>query len=261
MLATLEPEALEAEELEPVDELELEELADEEELAPPLASAAPAAPQATPGLSAQALLLPLARALRAPLRAVRTYAGLVDQRPDDASLRRELHDLVERDLGGLDETLQRVERFARFGAPVPRAFPLAALLGAELDARASAARAKTLVVLRELDAQAPPCLADESQVRFAIGALLDLAVRLVPAGGDLYLGSAYHAKRDERPPGHRILLRFHSPEDVLAGPLDDADGGFLEVVLARNLFERAGASFALDASGAQDNLVLIELPG
>jgi signal transduction histidine kinase len=205
--------------------------------------------------------LSLTRALRAPLRAVRTYAGLVEQRPDDATLRRELRELVERDLGGLDDTLQRVERFARFGPPSPHAFSLAALLAGELDARQAAARAKTLVVLRELDVQAPQCIADEAQIRFAIGALLDLAIHLVPPGGDLYLGSAYHTKRDGHASGHRILLRFHSPEEVLAGPLDESEAGFLEVVLARELFARAGASFALDASGAQDNLVLIELPG
>jgi hypothetical protein len=82
--------------------------------------------------------------------------------------------------GGLEETLQRVERFARLGPPEPRPFDLAAALGAELDARQSAARLKSLVVLRELDAQAPPLVADESQVRLAIRSLLDLALRLGP---------------------------------------------------------------------------------
>ena len=81
----------------------------------------------------------------------------------------------------------------------------------------------------------------------------------MPRGGDIYLGSAWSKKRDE--PAHRILLRFHSPEDVLTGPLDDPDAAFVEVVMARDLFARAGGSFAVDASGAQDNVILVELPG
>ena len=116
-------------------------------------------------------------------------------------------------------------------------------------------------MLRELDAQAPPLIADESQVRLAIRSLLDLALRLVPQGGDLYLGSAWRPKGEGSAAGHRILLRFHSPEEVLTGPSGEPDGEFLEVVIARDLFERSGGSFAIDASGAQDNVILVQLPG
>jgi len=221
----------------------------------------PSPPPASAGLSPRELVIPLAQAIRAPLRAFRTYASLVEQRPDDPHVRRELRTLVEQDLGGLEDTLQRVERFARLGAPVPRPFDLAAALGAELDARQSDARAKSLVVLRELDALAPPLVADEAQLRLALRALLDLALRLVPQGGDLYLGSAWRPKGEGRTPGHRILLRFHSPEDVLTGPAGVADSDLLDVVIAREIVARAGGSFAIDASGAQDNVILVELPG
>ncbi len=243
------------------DELE-EEIALEDEVedelprppAPPVTHA-----QTEPGV--RELLAPLAHEIRKPLRAVRTYASLVEQRPNDASVRHELSKLVEEDLGGVDETLQRVERFVRFGAPNPRPFELAPALAAELDARQSLARARELVVLRELDFEAPPLVADEAQIRFALAALLDRALRLVPRGGDVYLGSAWNRKRDGRPAGHRILLRFHSPEDVLASPLDESEAAFVEVVMARDLFARAGGTFAIDASGPQDNVILVELPG
>ena len=279
MLATIEPRELapsKPAEPEP-DELDEERLtphasaAPEEpvleldpEPEPELAAApAPAPPPKTgwsePGL--RELLLPLAHELRKPLRAVRTYAGLVEQRPGDAAVRRELRTLVEEDLGSVDETLQRLERYLRLGPPEPRPFDLAPALASELDQRQSAARARELVVLRELDFDAPPLVADEAQIRFAIGALLDRALRLVPRGGDVYLGSAWTRKREGRPAGHRILLRFHSPEDVLAGPLDDAESAFVEVVIARDLFARANGTFAVDASGPQDNVILVELPG
>jgi DNA-binding NtrC family response regulator len=258
MLATFAPASdmpTHAPEMESESEPEIE-LEDELEPGPlPAPAQMPAAP------SLRDILAPLAQEIRKPLRAVRTYASLVEQRPNDVSVRRELRTLVEEDLGGVDETLQRVERFVRFGAPSPRPFDLAAALASELDARHSLARARELVVLRELDFEAPPLVADEAQIRFAIGALLDRALRLVPRGGDVYLGSSWNRKRDERPAGHRILLRFHSPEDVLAGPLDDPDAAFVEVVMARDLFGRAGGTFAVDASGPQDNVILVELPG
>ena len=276
MLATLEAgdSSTPDESPPPLDEAELLDL-DEPETAHepeptslPQVSTRAAEPVLTPsplaapaGLSPRELVIPLAQAIRAPLRAFRTYASLVEQRPDDPHVRRELRTLVEQDLGGLEDTLLRVERFARLGAPVPRPFDLAAALGAELDARQSDARAKSLVVLRELDALAPPLVADEAQLRLALRALLDLALRLVPEGGDLYLGSAWRPKGEGRKPGHRILLRFHSPEDVLTGAVGDADSDLLEVVIARELVSRAGGSFAIDASGAQDNVILVELPG
>ncbi len=271
MLATLESSDSSAAdelplELDEAELLDLDEPETEHEPAPaPVPQVGAAEPMSTPlapgGLSPRALVIPLAQAIRAPLRAFRTYASLVEQRPDDPHVRRELRTLVEHDLGGLEDTLQRVERFARLGAPVARPFDLAAALGAELDARQSEARAKALVVLRELDNQAPPLVGDESQVRFATRALLDLALRLVPQGGDLYLGSAWRPKGEGRRPGHRILLRFHSPEDVLTGPTGEPDADLLEVVIAREIFSRVGGSFAIDASGAQDNVILVELPG
>jgi DNA-binding NtrC family response regulator len=259
MLATLEspapaePDPSARLELEPEPEAELEP-------EPPRESVPPAAP-AQLGPSARSLLAPLAQEIRKPLRAVRTYASLVEQRPHDSGVRRELRTLVEEDLGGLDETLQRVERFLRFGPPSPRPFELAPALSAELDARQSRARARELVVLRELDFEAPPLVADEAQIRFAFGALLDRALQLVPRGGDVYLGSAWSRKREEGASGHRVLLRFHSPEDVLANPTDESDAAFVEVVMAREIVQRAGGSFAVDASGPQDNVILVELPG
>jgi hypothetical protein len=84
---------------------------------------------------------------------------------------------------------------------------------------------------------------------------------MVPDGGDLYLGSFYREAQGERPAGHRLLIRFHSPEDVLVSPDDlPGNGTPIEVVLGRELIDRMGGASALDASGSQDNLILIELP-
>jgi signal transduction histidine kinase len=204
---------------------------------------------------------PLADEIREPLRAIRTYANLLEQRPDDEHVRQQLAGLVEGDLSRVEQTLQRLERFAALGAPQPEPVDLAALVGAELDQRQSAMRARSLVVLRELEPTPAPAIVDPEQLRFAIGALLDRALRMVPEGGDLYVGSSYQPVEGSAPAGHRLLLRFHSPEDVLVSPEDSPGPGTpIEVVLARELIDRMGGASAVDASGSQDNVILIELP-
>ena len=218
------------------------------------------APSSVPALGH--VIPPLAQEIREPMLAIRTYANLLEQRPDDASVRREFSKLVERDLGQLEETINRLERFAGLKEAPARPFGLAALIGGELERRAEGLRARSVVLQRELDYEAPPAHADEERVRFAIGMLLDRALRMLPNSGELYVGSLHPAASEERTGHHRVLIRFQSPEEVLIAP-EDGPGPSqpLEVVLARALIEGVGGSFAVDVSGVQDNLVLISLPG
>ncbi len=204
---------------------------------------------------------PLAEELRQPLLAIRTCAALLEQRPDDATVRRELVRVVEGDLAGVQESLERLEQFAGFGRPSLDDVDLAALASGELERRRGRMRARSLVVLEELDAAAPRAQVDEAQLRFALGGLLDRALRMTPEGGDLYVGSHHQPERPDEPAGHRLLLRFHSPEEVLVPP-EGVPGPPppLEVVFARALVEGMGGIFVVDASGSQDNVVLIEFP-
>ena len=219
-----------------------------------------AAPRSEPALGH--VIPPLAQEIREPMLAIRTYANLLEQRPDDASVRREFSKLVERDLGQLEETINRLERFAGLKEEDARPFGLAALIGAELERRADKLRARSVVLQRELDFEAPPARADEERIRFAIGMLFDRALRMLPSSGELYVGSLHQAESADRSGHHRVLIRFQSPEEVLIAP-EDGPGPSqpLEVVLARALIEGVGGSFAVDVSGVQDNIVLIELPG
>jgi DNA-binding NtrC family response regulator len=204
---------------------------------------------------------PLAEEIRAPVLALRTYAGLLNQRPDDPTVRRRLSSLLEGDLRRIEEVLERAQRFCTFGRPEPKTLDLPGLLSGTLQRRLSIIRERRLVMLEELDREAPPAEVDEEQLRFALDAILDRALHMVPQGGDLYLGSRHLEATDEQPARHRILIRFHSPEDVLVPPDEAAAGGVpLEILLARSLVERLGGSLAVDVSGPQDNLVLIEIP-
>ncbi len=214
--------------------------------------------RAAPGLSD--ILPPLTQEIRRPLLAIRTYASLLEQRPDDAAVRRELTTLVDEDLGRLEIGLEQLERYLTLGEPRAGRFEFGTAIGAELDARRERLREAAVVVLRELEHDAPPARGDAEQIRFAVGVLLDRALRMIPRGGDLYVGSLYHAAVNGNPARHRLLLRFHSPEDVLLGPEGGPDPALpVEVILARDLVERGGGSFAVDTS-AEDNVVVIELP-
>jgi signal transduction histidine kinase len=216
-------------------------------------------PAADPDLSE--LLVPLSRQIREPLLALRTCATLLDQRPDDPDVRRELAALTAGDLQRAEQSLERLLEFVQLGAPKAEPIDLAALVAGELEQRQETTRKRNLVVLRELELDVPPVVADAGQLRFALGALLDCALRLMPEGGDLYVGSLHHGAEPPRPASHRLLIRFHSPEDVLVAPPDVPDASPpLEIVLARSLVARMGGAFAIDTSGSQDNLILIELP-
>jgi hypothetical protein len=194
-----------------------------------------------------ALLGPLVEEIRPTLLALRTYAGLSAQQPEDESVRRRLRSILEGDVRRVEVALDRLDRFAAFGPPRIASVDLATLLSS--------------LLLEELDAEAPRAQADEAQLRFALDAVLDRVLRMVPHAGDLYVGHRSLPATADHPARHRLLIRFHSPEEVLAPPDEAGAGGVpLEVVLARALLERMGGRLSVDVSGPHDNLVLIELP-
>jgi hypothetical protein len=219
-------------------------------------------PEATTGEPAMGILLrPLVEEIRPTLLALRTYAGLSSQQPEDESVRRRLRSILEGDVRRVEIALDRLERFAGFGPPRLASVDLATLLSSLLERRRREVRERALVVLEELDDEAPPAQADETQLRFALDAVLDRVLRMVPHAGDLYVGHRSLPATADHPARHRLLIRFHSPEEVLAPPDEAGAGGVpLEVVLARALLERMDGRLSVDVSGPHDNLVLIELP-
>jgi hypothetical protein len=238
---------------EPVDLGEVEEVGVHRE------SPEPRPPASEPDIGE--IVAPLSVEVREPLLAVRTYANLIEQRPDDADLRNELAALIEGDLGRVEESLRRLERFAGFGEPADDRVDLGSLVHAEIERRRGQMRERSLVLLEEVERGGPPARVDEEQLRFALGGLLDRALRMVPDGGDLYIGSLHRVEGADGGARHRVLIRFHSPEDVLVAPEGVPGPPMpLEVVLARSLITRMGGGFAVDASGEQDNVILIELP-
>lgn len=208
-----------------------------------------------------ALLTTIARELRSPLLALRTQMQLVAQQPTGSALRAEIGATVEGEFAELERSLRRLEAYASFGAPRPEPVDVAACARDELDQRQRILHKRSIVLLRELDTDAPRAMADPEQLRFAVGALLDCALRMVPEGGDLYVASRRRVSQGAEPASHRLMIRFHSPEEVLGGPEDvPGTATHLEIVLAQRLIERMSGEFAADTSGSQDNVILIQLP-
>jgi DNA-binding NtrC family response regulator len=230
--------------------------AEEPETAPP--SGPPAVGPAETGAS---ILGPFVEELKTPVRALRTLAGLLGQRPEDEETRLRLVEELEGDLGRMQGSLERVDRFLGFGRPDRKSVDVASMLDAALRRHVATVRERSLVVLQEPDEDSPPVQGDEEQLGFALDALLDRILRMVPTEGDLYVGTRHLDETADRPARHRVLIRFLSPEEVLAPPREAEAGGVpLEVLLARVLIERAGGSLEVDVSGPHDNIVLIELP-
>ena len=226
----------------------------------PVPEAETAAHRATPSADHRAALDPglalsLAAEIRPTLRKLRTQGALLSQQPEDRTTRALLETLLEEELPFAETTLSLLEHFASFGTPSSEPVDLAALLYQELERRQSQMRARELVVLEELERGAHPAMVDRAQRSFAIGALLDRALKMIPPGGDLQVGNFQQGAR------HRVLIRFHSPEEVLVPPPGLPGASLpLEVLLARAAIERMGGRFSADASGANDNLILLELP-
>ena len=86
-------------------------------------------------------------------------------------------------------------------------------------------------------------------------------MRTVPAGGDLYLGSLHRCRTSGAPETCRVLIRFHSPDDAVAGASDSSAAGLsAEMAPVRDLVEAMGGSFAVDAASSHSTAISIDLP-
>ena len=246
--------------------------------APP-GPAAPTPPQPRPAASgsrggdAAALVQRLVQALthevRNPLVAIRTFASLLPERFDDPEFRTRFREQVGADVARLEQLLERLARFASTGEPRIAPVDVAGMLEALLDERRPEIQARRLLVLQELDSTRPLALADEEMLRFALEALLSRALAWIPERADLFVASRYHARGAGGTPTVRVLLRFYDPHGPrpAAAPIEPeaaADvslrGTALEFVLAEQLVRAQGGRLLVDASEADETLVVLDLP-
>ncbi len=264
-------EALLAEEMEPGPAVLVEEpeptsdvyepqpaVAAPEPVRPP-AEAAPATPASDATL--RRLADAVSHEVRNPLTAIRTFAELLPERYGDSEFRTRFARHVTHGVERVDRVVDSLARFAALGSPDRKPVDVSGLLEEVLDARRQLIRDRRLLVLKELDASRPNALCDPDQMRFAFEVMLDRALEMLPARGDLYLASRRHPTGLHGGPAVRVLLRLKTPGRSAApsqglSPAENSLGYALAEAVAR----AQGGSVAIGASDPAETVVLMDLP-
>ena len=231
-------------------------------------AAAPAPPPTPRNDLLQRLVSSVAHQMRNPLVAIRTFASLLPERFEDPEFRGRFHEVVRGDLGRVEKVLDRLAGFAALGPGERTRVDVATLMEELLEERRPQIQARRLLVLKEIDSTAPFALCGEAQLRFALGSLLDKAFEWVPERADLYLASKHHPAGLRGEPAVRVLIRFHDPSrsgrpervDAALAEALSLRSTSVEIVLAELVIGSQGGALTVDATGADETIILLDLP-
>ncbi len=205
----------------------------------------------------------LSHEIRNPLVSIRTFAELLPEHFEDASFRERFSELVGRDVRHIDEVIGRLARAAEREKPEPAAVDVSAMLEQLLESRRLEIGERRLLVLRELEREAPLAWADPESLEIALSGLLDRALAALPERGDLFVATRRIDRGSDGAPRLRILMRHHSPEGqgLTSASLPDAAiaANAIEYVLAETVVATSGGRLTIDANDAQETLILIDL--
>ena len=211
----------------------------------------------------------LSHEIRNPLVSIRTFTELLPEHFADESFRERFTELVGRDVAHIDEVVDRLARAASQEKIEAAPVDVSAMIEGLLDERREAIGERRLLVLRELERDAPIAWADAHSLEIALAGLLDRALAALPERGDLFVATRRIDRGPDGAPRLRVLLRHHNPE--LAGSSsrllgDDsalADvssaNNVIEYVLAETIVEASGGQLTIDSTDAQETLILVDL--
>jgi DNA-binding NtrC family response regulator len=207
----------------------------------------------------------VAHEVRNPLSTIRTFAQLLPERYQDSEFRRRFAELVDQDVLRIEDVVSRLGQLAELAPPRREPVDVAALLERTLDDRRGVIREQRLVVLQELDTDQPLAIGDTDQIRFAFEALLNRCLRLVPAGGDVYVASRHHEAGLHGRPSVRVLVRLRPPGREAEPRAEPATGlstaeNALELAIAESIVRSQGGAFAVDTSDGQETVIVLDLP-
>ncbi len=222
------------------------------------------APRATePAPDWRRLARSLSHEIRNPLVSIRTFTQLLPEHFEDDAFRTRFTELVGRDVDHIDAVIDRLARAAEPEKYESAAVDVSELIEGLLDARRTQIGERRLLVLRELERDAPIAWADPNALEIAIAGLLDRALAALPERGDLFVATRRIDRGPDGAPRLRILLRHHNPE--LAGTTRDTvtdatmAANVIEYVLAETIVEASGGKLTIDATDAEETLILIDL--
>ncbi|HVN41053.1 MAG TPA: histidine kinase dimerization/phospho-acceptor domain-containing protein [Myxococcota bacterium] len=221
-------------------------------------------PPVHPSGSAEGALARLVGALshevRNPLATIRTFAELLPHRFQDPEFRDRFAEMVRDDVGRIDALVERLAGVADLGRPKREKLDLTALLEELLAERRDAIRRRSLLVLKELETNAPQALGDREQLRVAFDALLGKCLEWVPERGDVYIASRHHAAGLPSEGSMRVLLRFHTPGATSSAPGVSIAETSLDLMIAEIIVRAQGGDFAVAATDGEETLIVVDLP-
>jgi len=242
---------------------------EDEPMPPPVPSALPTPPKpsAPPPPERDGwrrLARSLSHEIRNPLVSIRTFAELLPEHYQDETFRERFVELVGQDVAHIGEVISRLSSVAERDRLEAVAFDVSAMLESLLEERRERIQRRRLLVLRELERDAPLAWADPTAVEAALAGLIDRALASLPERGDLFVATRHLAREAEGASRLRILLRHHSPELTRNGGADLEDlapsAHILEYVLAQTVVESSGGHFTIDSTDARETLILVDLP-
>lgn len=205
----------------------------------------------------------LSHEIRNPLVSIRTFAELLPEHFDDETFRQRFTELVGKDVAHIGDVLSRLSSVAEHEKLEAAAVDVSAMIEGLLQERRERIGLGRLLVLRELEREAPLAWADGHLLREALAGLLDRALASLPERGDLFVATRHIERSSDGAPRLRVLLRHHSPE--LAGDRTSLDGELdpvvnaLEYVIAETVIAASGGSLTIDTTDAHETLILVDL--
>ncbi len=221
----------------------------------------------TPSRNADAKWRRLARSLtheiRNPLVSIRTFAELLPENFADESFRERFTELVGRDVAHIDEVVSRLASAAEWKTNMAGPVDVSEMIESLLDERRDRIARGRLLVLRELERDAPIAWADAHGLEIALSGLLDRALASLPERGDLFVATRRIEHTADGAPRLRVLLRHHNPELAAfdESGLEElaSTANVLEYVLAETIVESSGGSLTIESTDAWETLILVDL--
>jgi DNA-binding NtrC family response regulator len=202
----------------------------------------------------------LAHELKNPMVTIKTFAQLLAERYDDASFRARFQDVVDGDIGRMDELLKAMAEFAGFDRPRKNSLALKDHLRSTLASIQDDCDKRRVRVGWKGNGQGVKIMADATQLEYAlkntilgilsqaqIGSEIELALG---KGGCLTIS---YLREGERIQSFADYLGDTSPaagENLLP----------LRIMLAREIVERSGGRFGMDQTANERDVVTMEFP-
>jgi signal transduction histidine kinase len=202
----------------------------------------------------------LAHELKNPMVTIKTFAQLLGDRYEDENFRARFQEIVGDDIERMDGLLEVMIEFADFAQPKPRNVALGEMLrGVAKEIQIESNKRQTRFAWKTNGAD-QEVRSDESQLTFILRNVLLTVLSHAKLGSEIAIdiaakGSVTIAYLRE---GARVTSITHYLTDSQAQP----NGGILplRILLAQQLVERNGGSFAMDQSDPEKDILRLEFP-